>query len=282
MDKKFINNFERRVFCTIKRFKLINKGEKVGIALSGGKDSSSLLAVLSKKYNVKAILVDEGTVYRKKLLKNAKRITERYGVELKVYTFKKEYGHTLPEFLKISKKKGLNLSPCTICSTLRKALLNDASIKEGIDVLATGHNMDDEAQSIIMSIMRGNPEFLQRIGPRSNKIEGFVPRIKPFYLTKEKDIMAYAIINGLIDKEKYLSCPYSPIAYRNTPRKILDKIESEKRVKRKIIEGFLKLKKYIKTQKEEIDYIKKCKICGMPSSGDICSRCKILLELNEE
>ena len=270
--EEFINGFEKRFWETIERFKLIRKNEKIGVAISGGKDSSTILYLLSKRYRVKAIGIDEGTSYRRKTLSNAKRLAKQTNSEYIEYSFKEYYGYSLPEIIEIYRKNNDNTKPCTICGILRRALLNDIAKKE-VDVLAMGHNLDDEAQSILMSIFKGNPEFLQRLGPRSNKIEGFIPRIKPLYLHTEKEILSYALIMKLVDKSITISCPFSGEAYRNTARQALRVVN-----KKELVEGFLKLKKHIVNQPRTIN---KCKICGSPTSGEICSRCKVLQKIEK-
>ncbi len=280
--EEFIKGFEKKVYRTIDRFRLIKRNEKIAVAISGGKDSSTILYLLGKRYKnrVIAISIDEGTgIYREKSIKNAKRVSSMVGVEHYVYGFKDEYGYALPEIIDLYRKNNDNTKPCTICGILRRSLLNKVSKELKVNVLAVGHNLDDEAQSILMSLFKGNPEFLQRLGPRSNEVEGFIPRIKPLYLVSEKEVLMYALMKGLVDESLTMSCPFSEEAYRNTARRALRELERiDKGVKEKIIKGYLSLKKDLLIQPTRIN---KCKMCGEPSSGEICSKCKVLMKIEE-
>ena len=283
IDKSlFIEKFEEKFWNTIERFKLVKRNERIGVALSGGKDSSTVLYLLSQRFKDRmiAISIDEGTgEYRRATINNAQRLTRMLGVEHKIYSFKEIYGYTLPGIIELFKKNNDNTKPCTICGILRRALLNDAAIELGLDVLAVGHSLEDEAQSILMSIFKGNPEFLQRLGPRSDKVKGFVPRIKPLYLHSEKEVLTYALLQDLVDKSLTTSCPFSSLAYRNTARNALNLLErNDKEVKKKIVESFLLLKSHIERQPREIN---RCKRCGSPTSGEYCSRCKILMKIEK-
>ncbi|HAB51479.1 MAG TPA: tRNA lysidine(34) synthetase TilS, partial [Ignavibacteriales bacterium] len=68
----------------------------------------------------------------------------------------------MDEMLKILKVK-----PCTICGIFRRYLLNKKSKELKLTKLATGHNLDDEAQSIMMNQMKNNMNASARLGPKT-------------------------------------------------------------------------------------------------------------------
>src|SRR3989344_6895904 len=108
----FIRYFERKVLNLIKEYKLVERNDKVGVALSGGKDSLTVLNILNnlkKKiriFDLEAIAIDEGIKdYRDKTLITAKKFCEDNKIKLHIFSYKKEFGDTLDNFLKKSKFK---------------------------------------------------------------------------------------------------------------------------------------------------------------------------------
>ena len=122
----FIKYFEKKAIKTIGKYKLIEKGDYVGVAVSGGKDSTSLLYILNilaKKNNFKivGIAIDEGIKgYRDFTLKDLKEFCKKNKINLKIYSFKDEFKSTLDKLVKKER-------PCTICGILRRTLLNKKS-----------------------------------------------------------------------------------------------------------------------------------------------------------
>lgn len=262
----FIEYFEDKVKLAIKRFKLLKKSDKIAVAVSGGKDSMSVLTILTKLgYNVTAISIDEGIYgYRKKTLDNVKIFCEKNNIKLKIYSFKKEFGKPLDNML-------IKGSRCSTCGVLRRDILNNYS-KE-FDVLVTGHNMDDEAQSIIMNLLKNNIDILPRLGPISGvKIsKKFTKRVKPLYLCSEKEVALYSKLKKV--KPYSCCCPNKQLSFRLRILRLLDKLEvSNPKIKNNIINWFLKYKKSVKETKE----INTCVNCGNPSSKEVCKKCMMI------
>src|SRR3989338_2262514 len=271
----FIKYFESKVFKTISQFDLLEKEENLGIALSGGKDSLTLLHILNKlskqnpKIKLTAIAINEGIHdYRDKTLITAKEFCEKNNVPLHIYSFEEEFGMSLDNALKI-----LDVKPCTICGVFRRYLLNKKSRELGFTKLATGHNLDDEAQSIVMNQFKNNIQASARLGPRvgikDNK--NFVPRIKPLYLCTEKEATVYAYVNRLLDG--FNECPNVAESYRAQVRDMLNDFENENPgTKYAIINSFLQILPDLKERfkGEEVNY---CKSCGEPASKDKCNAC---------
>ena len=122
----FTRYFEDKVFKTIRQFDLIGKEENLGVAVSGGKDSLTLLHILNKlsiqnpKLNLQAIAIDEGIEgYRNKSLITAKKFCDTYGIKLNIFSYENEFGMPLDDMLKV-----LDVKPCTICGIFRRYLLN--------------------------------------------------------------------------------------------------------------------------------------------------------------
>ncbi|MCX8194887.1 MAG: TIGR00269 family protein [Candidatus Micrarchaeota archaeon] len=280
----FTQFFESRVLRTVRHYRMLKKGERIAVALSGGKDSTVMLHMLhkiSKSLPIKlfAITIDEGIAgYRNKTLEVAKRECRKLKVPLKVASFRREFGNTLDFLLK---KKGAERS-CSFCGVMRRYLLNKLARKMGADKIAIGHNADDVAQTVLMNYMRNEPERLARFGPLSGAVEDelFITRIKPLFLTPERDIAAYAVMKGI--EIAFAECPYAHSAFRQSVREMLNKFEERyPGTKLRVVRAFLEQQKMLqeafrgKVEKQG-EKIGRCAICGEPSSKEACSLCVLL------
>lgn len=265
----FIKNFEKIVLDTIKEYKLIEQDDIVAVANSGGKDSLSLLYLLSKyfdKSKIISITIDEGIAgYRDKTIANVKFYAEKWGVKYYIFSYKEHFGKRLDEIVKLVKT-----IPCEICGAFRRYLLNYAAKQLGATKLATAHNLDDEVESIIMNLIQKNLSQLARLGPKSGLIEDemFVPRVKPFIFIHEKETMLYALLNNI--NALHTPCPYASFGIRHIISAKIKELEDKyPGLKRNVMNAFLLIKPNI-TEKKPLRH---CKICGFPSSGEICEAC---------
>ena len=247
---------------------MIKPGEKVLVALSGGKDSSSLLYFLKKyeeslKINLIAVSIDEGIKsYREETLRVAKELTKKLNVKHIIIKLKDKYGFEIDD---------LEKNHCDFCGVFRRRLLNEIAQEENADKIATGHNLDDETQVIILNFVRSN--ILNFIRLRKKRVEEFVPRIKPFMEIPEKEIVLYAFINDI--KIPEVECPYVHGVLRYKIAKFINDLEEQvPGIKFSILRMYEKILPHI----EKIDrgVVKKCKICNKPSSRDICKACELL------
>lgn len=216
--RHFIADFEARAKRTIRTHRWIRAGDRIAVALSGGKDSSALLHFLATRFGARrdlsilAITIDEGIRgYRDP--KVAEGIADRYGVECHVARFKDAYGCGVDQILE---RVGTERS-CTFCGVLRRQLLNKTARELGATKLALGFNLDDDAQSVLMNVLRGDSDRLLR--PEA-PVEGLVPRIRPFLPIPEREVALYAYLNveGFSDR----GCPYAHNALRADVRLLLN------------------------------------------------------------
>lgn len=264
----FIEEFEQRVHRTIQEHSLVRTGQRIAVACSGGKDSLTVLWLLAKWYeDVTAIAIDEGIEgYREHSLADLRRVCEQIGVSLRISSYKEFTGQTLDEML--ARK---SLHACTVCGAFRRHLIALAS-KE-FDVLATGHNADDEAQTILMNIIRGNTNVFPRGGPSTGLGNpGFTQRVKPLYFCSEKEVMTYAYLHRLT--AKFVQCPNARDGYRWTVRESFNSyLEKNPRARKMLLDNFLIAKQnWPSTQDGLLD----CERCGEPSSRTICKACEML------
>ncbi len=267
----FFEYFDNKVKQAIQDFDLIQENDKICVAVSGGKDSVVLLYVLKKLgYDVSGLAIDEGIEgYRAGTLEFLKKFCSDLNVPLVIESFKDEVGKNLDDVVEKGK------SACTICGTFRRFLLNKYS--RNFDKVATGHNLDDEAQAVMMNLLKAQTELFDRQGPKTREAKGFTQKIKPLYYLKEKEILAYAYLRGF--DVPFVECPYAHLSFRSKVRDFINKEEAiSPGVKENVIHRFLELKR--KSDDEIITNT--CIICKFPSEGEICRACRLKEEINKK
>ena len=268
----FIEDVERKVKRDIRKFRMVGKGERIAVTLSGGKDSTVLLYVLNKIFQnrkdleIFAISIDEGIHgYREHTLEHAVNLTNELGIPLTIKSFKEGFGITLDELTRKNEH-----AACTPCGVLRKNLLNRAARELGADKLAMGHNLDDESQTILMNYLRGDVDRLKRMSGEMQP--GLVLRIKPLRSIPEKEVALYGFLNKLpLSTDE---CPYAGQALRNEIRGMINNYEiKHPGTKYSLLAGFEAISESLRSAGTPI---KQCEICAEPSSESICKTCKLL------
>lgn len=281
-DSKFIEYIEKKVRDTIRKYKLFMKKDKVGVAVSGGKDSTICIYILKKLgYDVEAITIDARIgAYTQENVKNIKQVCKDNKIKLHIIDFRKEFGMSLCYIRSILKSKKINYSSCMICGILKRYLLNKYSKKLKFNALATGHNLDDESQAFMMNVFRNDINLATRQGPISGakSSEHFVKRIKPIYYISEEEAIRYSKIKDF--PVNYGICPCSVGAYRRQYKNILDEFEKKHPpVKYNIVRFQERMKKLMDLENTSKGEVKKCELCGEPAAKEICNACKIFSEL---
>ncbi|MFA4876099.1 MAG: TIGR00269 family protein [Methanoregula sp.] len=263
-----------RVSATIREEEMIVPGDRVAVALSGGKDSTALLMILNrllpslKGVSLVAITIDEGIAgYRDETVRSAGNLVSSLGVEHISLSFPDLFGNTLDQFL-----KGREKEACTVCGILRKKALITGSERAGATKLATGHNLDDEAQSVLMNIFRGDFSRLVR-NSGADSSGRFIPRIKPLKGISEKEIATFLLLNNAWTDLP--ECPYSGYALRREVRSMLSGLEyRHPGTMQHLMESKKKIEKYCASTYTR-EPIRRCRVCGDPSSGELCQLCQL-------
>lgn len=283
---KFDNDeFNEMIFTRINNliedYELIKENELIAVALSGGKDSVLTLHALKRyqeflDFDLVAISVDEGIKgYRSHGIDAAVNNAKDLGVELIQKSFYEDEGFALDDIYSDFK------SACIPCGVFRRNILNKTAYDVGADKIATGHNLDDEIQSFLMSFARGDTIKFSKFGPELDVIHPkLVPRIKPLWNTPEKDVGLWAVLNNIdIHLEE---CPYSHLSLRAKIKEFLNVNEDKyPGLKNNIMESF---KKILVFENDISANLNECEICGEPTSSNICKACEIkeLVSQNRE
>jgi uncharacterized protein (TIGR00269 family) len=275
-QKHFIEDVERKIKLTIRKHYSIKKNETIVVGLSGGKDSSTTLHILHKIFGKRpdikliGVSIDEGIAgYRPNTIESARELTDKLGIELIVRSFKDEYDTTMDEIAPKKREKGA----CSYCGVLRKSLLNKIALELGATKLAIGHNLDDEAQTILLNHLKGDVSRMVRLAP-PKELEGLVLRMKPLRNVPEKEIALYAYLHDL--PLGFGGCPYAHEAMRKEIRAMLNEFEvRHPGTKYALLSGFDKMSGILGKEFPQIG-LSKCRICGQACTDDVCQACKLL------
>ncbi|HLC87110.1 MAG TPA: TIGR00269 family protein [Candidatus Nanoarchaeia archaeon] len=272
---KITQKVESKVKQTLKRIGL-SKKEKILVALSGGKDSTTVAYLLKKfGYDIEGIHIDlKLGRYSEKCLKAVVELCSILDIHLHIYDTKKEMGGSMC-YIRTgiqSAFKGKGLKNCAICGVMKKWILNREARNLKFDKIATGHNLDDEAQTFLLNIFKGSPKLSANSGPITRNVadKKFVTRIKPLFYILENDIREYTKANEL--PVVYEKCPCALDSYRINIRKFMNTLPDKN--KENIIKNFDKI--YDKINKLKDLRIEYCKKCGEPSRGSVCRRCELI------
>jgi cytoplasmic tRNA 2-thiolation protein 1 len=162
----FFELFEDEIHSLIVNTNMFERNSRIGVGISGGKDSTVLAYILNKlnkKYdyglNLILLCVDEGiSGYRDRSIDTVYENQKILGLDLEIVSYQQIFGMTMDDNVKIIGKKG----NCTYCGVLRRQSLEEAARIKQCDCIVTGHNADDLAETILLNFFRGDISRLKR------------------------------------------------------------------------------------------------------------------------
>ena len=275
-----IADIEDRAARTIRERELIKPHDRIAVAFSGGKDSTALLVIVSRllpaweDVSLVAITVDEGIAgYRDDTIRAAEEVTKKLMIEHICISFTDLIGDDLDTLL-----AGRETQACSVCGILRRKALSVAAHKVGATKIATGHNLDDEAQSVLMNTLRGDLPRLIRTSDADSH-DCFIPRIKPLAGISEKEIAAYLFVQDMFP---FLpECPYTRHAMRLEVRTMLSAMEQKHPgTMRNLIKSKRAIEKHVNWRTVS-EPLRRCPQCGDPCSGELCQVCSLRKSLGK-
>jgi uncharacterized protein (TIGR00269 family) len=277
--------FLQHTALTIKKFRMFTPGERILAAVSGGKDSLGLWDVLTKLgFVVEGLYIhlgiDAGSQYSTHSMEFTRKFALARGLKFHELHIQQEYNETVPEMFMRS-HPGDN-KPCSTCGLVKRHELNRYANENGFNVLATGHNLDDEAAVLFSNNLTWNTDQLGRQHPVMEERGKFARRVKPFVQFYERETTAYALLNGIeyIEAE----CPFSAGSRTNHYKTILNDLENDQPgLKYQYFQSFIERKKtgLLKISESQLYEEKFCPQCGQPtSSADLCAFCRLVKPQN--
>jgi len=269
----------RKTAKTISKYRMIKNGDLVCVAVSGGKDSLSLLHILHKmskthNFEIKVATIDEGIPgYRNESLEIVRNFCSTLNVEYKIYSYKDLFDLTIDEALQ--KRESEKTSSCSICGTFRRRSIDYAAKDLGADVIATAHNLDDVLQTFLINALSGDTKKIGWMNPNSDKP---FKKIKPFCEIYEAEIVFYAFSNDIPFQTE--PCPHMNEGIRTEIREFFNSLENQHSgIKNNLYNSILKISQNLRNSSHK--EMNLCKNCGSECTGKICSVCKMVLKLKQ-
>jgi len=259
------------VLGTVRKYGMIEEGDRVAVAVSGGKDSAALLFALRKLFpslQITAVHINVGIPgFSEDCEKKFRELAEMVGVRAVVYRTEEELGISTPDFVRTAFRRRI----CSPCGTIKRYLMNKIAFESGCTKVATGHNLDDTAEVLLNLYLQGDVQQLVRLRPVSPSTHPkLLAKIKPLIEMTGKENLYYAQVNGLPFADA--RCPLAPERRKGG---LVGLIEGQVRgfrhlilsshVKRMLpaLEGSVRLPPFVE-----------CSVCGMPASEDPCAFCR--------
>lgn len=274
-ESHFFEDVERKARAEVRRYDV--EGDIV-VGVSGGKDSAATLHLLHDVFGewrdveLRAVCVHEGiSPYRDRGVEAAEELCDSLGIDLTVAGMKEELGVSMEEV----EDEGDALTACGYCGVFRRRVLNEAALDAGAEWLATGHNLDDEAQSVLMNVIRGDGFRLAVQGGVPERIEGMVPRMKPLRRVPEREVALYVRLKGLpaVTDE----CPFSESSFRSEVRSQLNDLESTRPGTKYSVASLPASVRDV--ERGDGSDLEPCVECGYPTGSELCQACRYLEEL---
>ena len=270
----FVPFLQRNVERSIDKQRMFTRDEEILVAVSGGKDSFALWD----------ILIELG--YKTTGLHLSLGIGE-YSDHSTVKTIAFAEARDLPLITVDLRAEGLavedataftNRPACSACGTLKRHYFDRLAYDRGFPVVATGHNLDDEAARLLGNVMHWKMEYLARQHPVLQPThEKFVRKVKPLYRSSEFESAAYCFfrkIDYIIEE-----CPNSVGATQLAYKDVLNQLESSSPgSKLAFLQEFIN-KAQPSLRAEDKTPPQTCDSCGMPSFSDLCARCRLVREV---
>ena len=263
--------FRNQVERTISGQEMFTRQQRVLVAISGGKDSLGLWhALLNLGYQADGMYIRLGIgAYSKRSQDACERFAAKHRLTLHQVDLKEEYGYTVPQLR--NQREG---KPCAACGTVKRYHFNKVAVDLGYDVIATGHNLDDEAATLFGNVIHWQTDFLGRQGPVLEATHPKLARkVKPLYRLAERDSAAYAIIERI----DYIleECPMAVGAKSLEYKDALNLLEeSQPGLKYRFLTGFLRRGKGAVGRSDQVT-IRECAECGQPTTAEVCAYCRM-------
>jgi cytoplasmic tRNA 2-thiolation protein 1 len=269
------------------KFSMLNHNDKVAVAVSGGKDSLSLLYVMKKildsrqsAADLSAITIDEGIKgYRDESLKIVQDFCSSLSIPSNIFSYKEIFGIDMDDAITL--RSARKMSSCSMCGTFRRRATDMAAEAVGANVIATAHNLDDQVQSFMINMLAGDVDRIGWTYPEpvlyaNNKLK----KIKPFAEIYEQEIVFYALQREIPFQAE--ECPYMHESIRTAIRQFLNKFENEHPgMKYNMYSSITKISKALKSNMQT-PVVNICGKCGRECTSEICAACRTVKSLTNE
>ena len=265
----FFHVFREQVKRAISQYDMLGTSDRILVAVSGGKDSLALWDVLLELgYDVTGLYLGLGIgAYSTRSGEASKAFAADRGADLIVVDLERDYGYDIPT----AGKRG-SRSTCAVCGLSKRYVFNRAALEGGYDVVATGHNLDDEAATLLGNTLRWQTEYIARQSPALPAKEGMVKKVKPLFRLSELETAAFAFLRGIdyVVEECPLVGGNTQLRYKDA----MNAIEAySPGTKAQFFLGYLDRGLPL-FRFEDTAVLAACENCGQPTTGRFCAFCR--------
>lgn len=265
----------------IRKYRMFEPHERILVAVSGGKDSLSLWDILHRLgYQADGLYlglgIDEGLGYSEESRRLTEQFAHQRGLTLHVVDIRTEYGYDIPTLSALT-HRGQH-RPCAVCGVVKRHEMNRIARDLGYDVLATGHNLDDEAAVLFSNTLGWQVDLLVRQGPVLPAQHGLARKVKPLCRFYEKEMTAYALLRGI--DYIYEECPFSAGSNTIYYKELLNRLENDRPgAKLAFYLSFLEARErgLFHAPQALNQPLYHCPSCGQPTQYEgLCSFCRMM------
>jgi tRNA-5-methyluridine54 2-sulfurtransferase len=266
--------FRTQVQERINHERMFRRDQRVLVAVSGGKDSLALWHVLKRLgYQADGMYIRLGIGdYSQRSQAKSEAFAAKHDLALHQVDLEEQDGFDVPDLRDARSGK-----PCAACGAVKRYHFNKLAADLGYDVVATGHNLDDEAATLLGNVVHWNVDYLGRQGPVLESTHPkLVRKVKPLYRLSERETAAYSVIERI----DYIleECPMAKGAKSLAYKDMLNALEEQQPgAKHRFLVGFLKQGRAAvnATRFDQATDLRECERCGQPTTGRICSYCRL-------
>jgi len=273
----FVPFLHKQVERSIEKQKMMTREEAILVGVSGGKDSLALWDILiALGFETTGLHLSLGIgEYSDHSTEKTVAFAESRGLSLITVSLRDE-GLAVEDAVVFT-----NRPACSACGTLKRYYFDRLAHDRGFPVVATGHNLDDEAARLLGNVLHWQMEYLSRQHPVLQPThEKFVRKVKPLYRTTEFESAAYCFfrkIDYVIEE-----CPNSIGVTQLVHKEVLNQLEAASPgSKLSFVQEFLK-KAQPQLRARDTEPPRTCESCGMPSFANLCSRCRLVREVESK
>jgi uncharacterized protein (TIGR00269 family) len=269
----FLVHCREQVQRAVAAHRMIEPGDRVLVAVSGGKDSLALWDLLTELgVDADGLYVGLGIdEYSAESVVYAREHAAAHGLKLHELDLESDFGFTVPAAAETTHR-----APCGSCGLSKRHLFNSFALDHGYDVVATGHNLDDEAAVLLGNVLRWDTEYLGRQHPVLPAAPGFVRKVKPLLRMGERESAAYCVLRGI--EYQVEECPMAEgnrhLGYKEALNAIEDRSPGTKAA---FLFGFLERghERFADDIARERAALQPCASCGAPTPAEVCAFCKL-------
>ncbi|HEU5150481.1 MAG TPA: ATP-binding protein [Iamia sp.] len=271
----FLRLCRDQVEKAITRFSMLAPGDRVLVAVSGGKDSLALWDLLVEMgYEADGLYIGLGIDgYSDVSGEFVHRFVEERGLKLVEVDLRADEGFDVPTAAAVTKRV-----PCSACGLSKRHLFDRAAREGGYDAVATGHNLDDEAAVLFGNLLKWQTDYLGRQRPMLPARAGFPRKVKPLVRLTERETAAYCVLRGIDYQVE--ECPMAVGNKHLGFKETLNELELRSPgTKHDMYFGFLergvdRFAEGLDDQDEPVG-LGLCAECGSPAAGEVCAFCRL-------